>query len=230
MHDLDHTLVAAPEFLLLCLGIGRLLGKPVLANQQQPSDMSGPGPASGGDTSSFWKSLLQGTINAAVPGAYHSGLAQQQFRQGNYGAAALYGAESLGDAALGVATLGASTRLGAAARAAKTIVPATVETASSNVLYKLETYLLDPDHTRGGPKADWFKRALGYNRENAADLAKQLVFDEAQAVQAKVTPYGKFFDQIINVTGANGRTIPVRATWRMGPDGVARLVTAVPRS
>jgi hypothetical protein len=108
-------------------------GAPVLANQQQPGDISSPGPASGGDGSSFWKSLLQGTINAAVPGAYHSGLAQQQFRQGNYGAAALYGAESLGDAALGVATLGASARLGAAARAAKTMVPATVETAAGNV-------------------------------------------------------------------------------------------------
>jgi hypothetical protein len=45
--------------------------KPVLANQQQPDDMSGPGPASGGDGSSFGKSLLQGAINA-VPGAYHS--------------------------------------------------------------------------------------------------------------------------------------------------------------
>jgi hypothetical protein len=61
-------------------------GKPVLANQQQPGDMSGPGPASGGDSSSFGNSLLQGAINA-VPGAYYSGVAQQQFRQGNYGAA-----------------------------------------------------------------------------------------------------------------------------------------------
>jgi hypothetical protein len=30
------------------------------------------------------------------------------------------------------------------------------------------------------------------------------------------------------VTGANGRTIPVRATWIIGSDGVPRLVTAVP--
>jgi uncharacterized protein DUF6883 len=87
---------------------------------------------------------------------------------------------------------------------------------------------LDPDHSRGGPKADWFKRALGYTQENAADLAKQLVFNDAQAVQAKVTLYGKLFDQVIDVTGANGRTIPVRTIWIIGPDGVPRLVTAVP--
>ena len=85
-------------------------GKPVLENQQQPGDMSGPGPASGGENSSFGKRLLQGTINA-VPGAYYSGLAQQQFRQGNYGAATVYGAAALGDAALGITTLGTSTRL-----------------------------------------------------------------------------------------------------------------------
>jgi len=104
--------------------------KPVPANQQQPGDMSGPGPASGGDSPSFGKSLLQGAFNA-VPGAYHSGLAQQQFRQGNYGAATLYGAEALVDAALGVATLGAATRLGTAARAAKTLAPAAAEGVGS---------------------------------------------------------------------------------------------------
>jgi hypothetical protein len=124
--------------------------------------------------------------------------------------------------------LGAATRLGTAAHAAKTIVPATVETAGGNVAYKPETYLLDPDHTRGGPKADWFKGALGYTRENAADLAKQLVFDEAQAVQTKVTPYGTLFNQTINVTGANGRTIPLTTSWIIGPDGVPRLTTAFP--
>jgi hypothetical protein len=101
-------------------------GQPAPANQQQLGDMSGPGPASGGDRPSFSKSLLQGAVNA-VPGAYYSGLAQQQFRQGNYGAATLYGAEALGDAALGIATLGASTRLGTAVRAAETVAPAAAE-------------------------------------------------------------------------------------------------------
>ena len=225
-------------------------------------------PANGGDSPSIAKSLLQGAVNA-VPGAYYSGLAQQQYRQGNYGAAALYGAESLADAALGFATLGAATRFGAAARAAETVVPAAAESASravgaglvrgvakeagasslvtegraagalegkppppdsaGSVAYKLETYLLDPNHVDGGPKADWFKRALGFTRENSADLAKQLVFDESQAVQHGVNQYGTLFRQTINVTGANGCTIPVTTGWIAGSDGVPRLTTAFPK-
>jgi len=86
-----------------------------------------PGSASG-DSSSMGKSLLRSAINA-VPGAYHSGLAQQQFRQGNYGVAALYGLEALADAALGIATLGASTRLATGVRAAETLAPAPMEGA-----------------------------------------------------------------------------------------------------
>jgi hypothetical protein len=85
---------------------------------------------------------------------------------------------------------------------------------------KLDRYLLNPDHIDGGPKADWFKRALGFTRENAADLAKQLIFDESQAVRRGVNEYGRQFNQTINVTGANGRTIPVTTGWTIGPDGV----------
>ena len=108
-----------------------------LANQQQPGDTSAPRPTGGvnlntdvgnsppnlvdplgssSDSPSFGKSLLQGTVNT-VPGAYYSGLAQRQFKQGNYGAATVYGAAALGDAALGIATLGTSTRVGTAVRA-----------------------------------------------------------------------------------------------------------------
>ena len=91
--------------------------------------LSHPTPTPGsarGDSSSMGKSLLRSAINA-VPGAYHSGLAQQQFREGNYGAATLYGVEALADAALAIATLGASTRLATGVRAAETLVPAATE-------------------------------------------------------------------------------------------------------
>jgi len=90
------------------------------------------------------------------------------------------------------------------------------------------SYLLNPDHTRGGPKANWFAQALGFTRENASDLAKQLVFDESQAVRRGVNEHGTLFNQTINVTGANGRTIPVTTGWIIGPDGVPRLTTAFP--
>jgi filamentous hemagglutinin len=201
---------------------------------------------------------LQGIVNT-VPGAYYAGLAQEQFRRGNYDAAAIYEALAFGDAALGAATLGASTRLGtgiraaetaltaesvaadrAAAVAAKNVAPVAEEAgaiggklptdSAGSVAKKLDTYLLDLDHADGGPKAEWFKRSLGFTRENAADLAKQLVFDESQAVKTEVTQYGTKFNQVINVTGANGRTIPIRTIWNIGSDGVPRLVTALPRS
>ena len=43
-------------------------------------------------------------------------------------------------------------------------------------------------------------------------------------------PASGMTDQTINVAGANGRTIPVTTIWRIGPDGVPRFVTALPRS
>ena len=45
-------------------------------------------------------------INDLVPGAYYQGLAAQEFQNGNYFTAGLYGASSLGDAALGIVTGG----------------------------------------------------------------------------------------------------------------------------
>ncbi len=93
---------------------------------------------------------------------------------------------------------------------------------------KLARYLLNQAHPKGGPKAKWFEEALGFNLGNADGLAKQLVFDPANAVQTEVTQYGTKFNQTINVTGPNGRTIPVTAAWIQGNDGVVRLVTAVP--
>ena len=46
-----------------------------------------------------------------------------------------------------------------------------------------------------------------------SDLAKQLVFDESQAVRKGLNEHGTLFNQIINVTGANGRTIPITTGW-----------------
>jgi hypothetical protein len=100
--------------------------------------------------------------------------------------------------------------------------------SAASVIDKLQHYTLNPDHPDGRDKARWFKQALGYTRENAEGLAKQLVFDESKAVKTAVTPYGTKFNQTINVVGANGRTIPVKTAWIRGSDGVARLVTAVP--
>jgi hypothetical protein len=91
--------------------------------QQLPSDMPTVAPASGGDSPSSWMGLLHGFADA-MPGARYGRLAQEQFRQGNYGAATIYEAAAFGDAALGIATSGASTRLGEGVRAAETALTA----------------------------------------------------------------------------------------------------------
>jgi uncharacterized Zn-binding protein involved in type VI secretion len=114
----------------------------------------------------------------------------------------------------------------AAEKAAKEAAAKAASEAS--VADKLERYLLNPDHPVGGSKAKWFKEALGFTRDNAGDLAKQIVFDESKAVQTQVTQYGTKFNQTIDVLGANGRTIPVKTAWIRGPDGIPKLVTAVP--
>ena len=95
---------------------------------------------------------------------------------------------------------------------------------------KLARYLLNPEHPIGGPKAKWFEEALGFTRSNADDLAKQLTFDPAKAVQTAVTEHGTKFNQIIDVVSANGRTIPVKVAWIRDKDGVVRIVALPYRS
>lgn len=107
----------------------------------------------------------------------------------------------------------------------KANLPATTEMSIKDKLYN---YLLDPDHPKGGPKAKWFKEALGFTRENMDDLAKQLVFNPTKAVQTEITEFGTKYNQIISVKGANGRTIDVLTSWIKNEDGVIRIVTAVP--
>jgi hypothetical protein len=58
---------------------------------------------------------LQDLFDAYIPGAYYQRLGQQEFDSGNYATAAGYEAAALADALLGVASLGATTRLRAPA-------------------------------------------------------------------------------------------------------------------
>ncbi|HEY0172495.1 MAG TPA: hypothetical protein VGB98_15845 [Pyrinomonadaceae bacterium] len=104
-------------------------------------------------------------------------------------------------------------------------LPATTRMSVEDKLYN---YLLDPDHPVGGPKAKWFREALGFTRGNMDDLARQVVFDPARAVETAVTPHGVKYNQTIRITGANGRQIDVLFAWIKNNDGVVRLVTAPP--
>ncbi len=113
----------------------------------------------------------------------------------------------------------------AGAQAAKVGLPATTE---ASVADKLERYLLNSNHPVGGPKANWFQQALGFTKENAADLAKQIKFNQAAATVTGVTEHGTKFNQVITIIGANGKSIDVTFAWIKNNDGVVRLVTSIP--
>ena len=93
---------------------------------------------------------------------------------------------------------------------------------------KLAKYLLNPEHPVGGRKAKWFEQALGFTRENADDLARQITFNPKTAVKTAVTEHGTKFNQTISITGANGKSIDVTFAWIRNNDGTVRLVTGIP--
>ena len=86
--------------------------------QPPPNENGVSSPASGSDGPSLGQTLVQSSIETLVPGAHYQELARQQLGAGNYVGAGVYQAAALVDAALGIATLGLSTRLAAAGRTA----------------------------------------------------------------------------------------------------------------
>lgn len=73
-----------------------------------------------------------------------------------------------------------------------------------------------------------FKQALGFTQQNAGELAKKIVFDPSTAIPTKVRQYGTQYNQVILITGANGKVIDMTFAWIKNTDGVVRLVTAIP--
>jgi hypothetical protein len=119
----------------------------------------------------------------------------------------------------------------AAGRGGKTVEGAeAARLAQASIREKLDKYLLNPDHPVGGPKAKWFEQALGFTRANSGDLERQIVFDQSRAVETGVTQYGTKYNEVIPITGANGKTIDVTFAFIRNNDGVVRLVTAIPNS
>jgi filamentous hemagglutinin len=98
----------------------------------------------------------------------------------------------------------------------------------SNLESKLSGYLLNPAHPQNQAKATWFSQALGFDQSNWQSLAAQLRFNPATAVPTKITQYGQTFEQIIPITGANGKTIGVPFVFMKDNSGTVRLVTGIP--
>ncbi len=93
---------------------------------------------------------------------------------------------------------------------------------------KLNEYLLNKDHPVGGSKAKWFDEALGFDKSNVDQLSNQIIFDEKNAIPTVQTEYGQKYNQVISITGANGREIDVTFAWIKHNDGTIKLITAIP--
>lgn len=98
----------------------------------------------------------------------------------------------------------------------------------SNLEGKLNGYLLDPSHAQNQTKANWFSQALGFDKNNWRDLAKQLYFDPTTAVLTKTTQYGKTYEQTIPINGVNGKIIDTTFVFMKDNSGKVRLVTGIP--
>ena len=80
---------------------------------------------------------------------------------------------------------------------------------------KLVDYALNSNHPIGKEKAKAFKIALGYTKENSEELRKKILelFREDKMVLKREGDYGKQYEQIMKITGPNGKTANVLTAW-----------------
>jgi hypothetical protein len=78
---------------------------------------------------------------------------------------------------------------------------------------KIKNYSLDFD--REPNKAAAFKNALGYDLSNADDLIDNIRRNvkNFRAVQKPDNDYGKRYEVLMTLTGANGKTANVKTAW-----------------
>ena len=81
---------------------------------------------------------------------------------------------------------------------------------------------------RGRHKARVFASALGLTLNDADFLRQALLVAarEGEAVQVGSTPFGILY-RVRFVLEFEGRSATVRSGWILGPDGIARLTTAL---
>jgi hypothetical protein len=99
---------------------------------------------------------------------------------------------------------------------------------------KFVSYALNPHSERGQHKARVFESTLGFNLSNWEQL-KQAILDALPyrpATLTSETVFGKKYEVVVPITGANGRTVDMTTIWQFDrlPDGVQfanapRLVT-----
>jgi hypothetical protein len=93
---------------------------------------------------------------------------------------------------------------------------------------KLAGYALNGEHPDGKHKARLFRDLLDISAEDAEFLAAQLKHGLANAeslASIRSDEWGVKYHVVTEVTGRNGRVLPVRAAWEVRDGGPPRLVT-----
>ncbi len=94
---------------------------------------------------------------------------------------------------------------------------------------KLTEYALNMEHPTGKYKAEAFKEALGYTQETYADLKAKILdsFNENELVYKREDKYGKRYEQIMQITGPNGKTANVLTAWIKDDDNAEPRLTSI---
>lgn len=94
---------------------------------------------------------------------------------------------------------------------------------------KLTEYALNFEHPTGKEKAKAFKEALGYTKESYTDLKTKILdsFDEKELVYKREDKYGKRYEQIMQITGPNGKTANVLTAWIKDNDNAEPGLTSI---
>ena len=94
---------------------------------------------------------------------------------------------------------------------------------------KLTGYALNMEHPSGKEKAKAFRDALGYTKDNYADLKAKILesFNENELVYKKESSYGKLYEQIMKITGPNGKIANVLTAWIKENDESEPRLTSV---
>jgi hypothetical protein len=102
---------------------------------------------------------------------------------------------------------------------------------------KLRTYLLDPERPEG--KAQYFREALGIEREDwrflAAQLVSGLTFAQPRKLRDLHEEWSKRrqhlrYEVVMDIRGRNGNVKPIKTVWKIDGDDSPELVTAHPNS
>jgi hypothetical protein len=84
---------------------------------------------------------------------------------------------------------------------------------------KITQYVLNKNHSRGKHKAIVFESSLGYTQAHAEQLKTAILegLGTSERFYVRTDEYGDLFNAIINITGPNGNTAPIRTGWILKP-------------